>query len=150
MTRISIKTMATHLASSMENRNPTPHRNLESKMRTWQTARSVTTEVLRSMDAEYLEGLKVRRHEQKQKTKKLEAIRTKEEAKLVAKAAVLNLSVDQCVTTKRKGKGISSSKKCPKKAKGNDADSLMAATPSPRFHAVTSPAQPSRESTQYQ
>ena len=79
--RFPINTMATRLATSMEDRDPTPHRNLKNEMRLWPTARPVTTETLRSMDAEYLEG------QQKQKGKKLEAIGTKEEAKLVTKAA---------------------------------------------------------------
>ena len=63
---------------------------------------------------------------------------------MVAKAASLNLSVEQYVTKKRKAEGISSPKKSPKKAKGNDMED---ATPSPTPHAVTQPAQPSREGT---
>ena len=47
----------------------------------------MTTETLCSIDAEYLEALKVQRHQHKLKAEKLEAIRTKEEAKLVPKAA---------------------------------------------------------------
>ena len=56
----------------MEDRDPTPHRDLETKIRMCFTARRVTREMLRSMDAEYLEGLKVHRYQQKQKSKKLE------------------------------------------------------------------------------
>ena len=94
----------------------------------WLTARPVTTETLRSMDAEYLGGLKMQRHQQKQKAQKLEIIVTNVEAKLVARAASLNLSVEQYVTKKRKAEGISSPKKGPNKAKGNDVDDP---TPSP-------------------
>ena len=121
-THIPLKTIATRLASSMEHRNPTPHRNLESEMRLWLTARPVTAETLRSLDADYPEGLKVQRHQQMQKGKKLGAIWTKGEAQLVAKAALPNLSVDHYVTKKRKAKGISRAKRGPNKAKGNDAD----------------------------
>ena len=60
-TLIPIKTMATRLATSTEDRDPTPHRNHETEMRMWLTARPVTTETLRSMDAEYLEALKLPR-----------------------------------------------------------------------------------------
>ena len=71
-------------------------------------------------------------------------IRTKEEAKLVAKTASLNLSVEQYMTKKRKAEGISSPTKSPKKAKDNDVDD---ATPSSRPHAVTRTTQPSSEGT---
>ena len=129
--------METRLTTIMEDRDPTPHRNLETEMQMWLTARPVTTKTLQSMDAEYLKGLKVERHQQKQKSEKLGAITT-EEAKLVGRAASLNLSVEQYVTKKLKAEGISSPKESPKNAKGNDMDD---ATPGPRPQAVTLPAQ---------
>ena len=51
--------MATRLTTSMEDRDPKPHCNLGTEMRMQFTAIPVTAETLRSMDAEYLEGLKV-------------------------------------------------------------------------------------------
>ena len=42
MTSIPIKTMVIRSAPSMEDRHHTPHRNLETKMRMWLTARPVT------------------------------------------------------------------------------------------------------------
>ena len=53
------------------------------------TAKPVTTETPRSMDADYMGGLKVQRHQQMQIAKNVEAVRTKEEAKLVAKAQLV-------------------------------------------------------------
>ena len=143
-TRLPIRTMATLLATSTEDRDPTPHRNLETEMRMCLTARPVTAGTLRSMDTEYREGLKVQRHQQMQKAKTLEAIRTKEEIKLVAKAASLNLSVEQYLTKTRKAEGMSSPEKRPKKAKGNDVDD---GTPSLWPQAVTPPPEPSPEGT---
>ena len=137
-TCIPIKTMATCWPPVWRTAIPHHTGTSSEKMRIWLTARPVTTGALRSMHAESLEGLKVQMHQQKQKTKKLEAIKRKEEAKLFAKAASLNLSTQQYVIKKRKAEGISSPKKSPKKAKRKDFDD---AAQSPRAHTVTLPAQ---------
>ena len=63
---------------------------------------------------------------------------------MVAKAATLNLSVEQYPTKKQKAEGISSRKKSPKKAKGNHAEDVI---PSARPQAVTLSAKPSRGRT---
>ena len=83
-------------------------------------------------------------HHQKQKVKKPEAIWTKEETKLVAVAASIDLSLEQYVTNKRKVEGISSPRNSPKMANVKDADD---ATPNPRPDAVTPPEPPSPERT---